>query len=65
MRSADTAFAYACNSRNVRTVGAQATDGVPDGAELGEVLIAKRRSRPLSSARASTMSACGPTPEGR
>ena len=38
---ADTAFAYACNSRNVRTVGAQATMVFLGGAEQGEVLIAE------------------------
>ncbi|PWG01501.1 hydroxyphenylacetyl-CoA thioesterase PaaI [Sphingosinicella humi] len=38
---ADTAFAYACNSRNVRTVGAQATMVFLDGAKEGEVLIAE------------------------
>ena len=38
---ADTAFAYACNSRNLRTVGAQATMVFLDGAEAGEMLIAE------------------------
>ena len=38
---ADTAFAYACNSRNMRTVGAQATMVFLDGAKEGEVLIAE------------------------
>ena len=38
---ADTAFAYACNSRNVRTVGAQATMVFLDGAVEGEVLVAE------------------------
>lgn len=38
---ADTAFAYACNSRNVRTVGAQATMVFLDGAQEGEVLVAE------------------------
>src|ERR1043165_9025880 len=36
---ADTAFAYACNSRNLRSVGAQATMVFLDGAEEGEVLV--------------------------
>jgi acyl-CoA thioesterase len=38
---ADTAFAYACNSRNLRTVGAQATMVFLDGAVEGEVLVAE------------------------
>ena len=44
---ADTAFAYACNSRNVRTVGAQATMVFLDGAELGEVLVAEAQEQAL------------------
>jgi len=44
---ADTAFAYACNSRNVRTVGAQATMVFLDGAEVGEVLIAEAQEAAL------------------
>jgi acyl-CoA thioesterase len=44
---ADTAFAYACNSRNLRTVGAQATMVFLDGAEVGEVLIAEAREQAL------------------
>jgi acyl-CoA thioesterase len=38
---ADTAFAYACNSRNLRSVGAQATMVFLDGAEEGEILVAE------------------------
>ena len=38
---ADTAFAYACNSRNVRTVAAQASIVFLDSARDGEVLIAE------------------------
>ena len=38
---ADTAFAYACNSRNLRTVGAQATMIFLDGAEADETLVAE------------------------
>src|SRR5687767_5238807 len=38
---ADTAFAYACNSRNVRTVAAQASIVFLDSAKEGEVLIAE------------------------
>ncbi len=40
---ADTAFAYACNSRNVRTVAAQASIVFLDAAREGEVLIAEAR----------------------
>ena len=57
---ADTAFAYACNSRNLRTVGAQATMVFLDAAEEGEILIAEAQEALLSAAPASTMSACGP-----
>ena len=38
---ADTAFAYACNSRNLRTVAAQASIVFLDAARDGEVLIAE------------------------
>ncbi len=38
---ADTAFAYACNSRNLRSVGAQASIVYLDGAVEGELLIAE------------------------
>ena len=38
---ADTAFAYACNSRNLRTVAAQASVVFLDAAREGEVLIAE------------------------
>jgi acyl-CoA thioesterase len=44
---ADTAFAYACNSRNIRSVGAQATMVFLDGAEEGEVLIAEAQEQAL------------------
>ena len=44
---ADTAFAYACNSRNLRTVGAQATMVFLDGAVEGEVLIAEAQEQAL------------------
>ena len=37
---ADTAFAYACNSRNVRTVAAQASIVYLDAARQGERLVA-------------------------
>ena len=38
---ADTAFAYACNSRNLRSVAAQASIVFLDAAREGEVLIAE------------------------
>ena len=38
---ADTAFAYACNSRNVVTVAAQASIAFLSPARLGEILIAE------------------------
>ena len=44
---ADTAFAYACNSRNIRTVGAQATMVFLDGAVEGEVLVAEAHEQAL------------------
>ncbi len=44
---ADTAFAYACNSRNLRTVGAQATMVFLDAAEEGEILIAEAQEAAL------------------
>jgi acyl-CoA thioesterase len=44
---ADTAFAYACNSRNVRTVAAQASIVFLDAAKEGEVLIAEAKEAAL------------------
>lgn len=44
---ADTAFAYACNSRNLRTVGAQASMVFLDGAEEGEILVAEAQEASL------------------
>jgi acyl-CoA thioesterase len=44
---ADTAFAYACNSRNLRSVGAQATMVFLDGAQAGEVLVAEAQEAAL------------------
>ena len=44
---ADTAFAYACNSRNVRTVAAQASIVFLDQAREGEVLVAEAEERTL------------------
>jgi len=44
---ADTAFAYACNSRNLRTVAAQASITFLDQAKEGEVLVAEAREQAL------------------
>jgi acyl-CoA thioesterase len=44
---ADTAFAYACNSRNLRTVAAQASIVFLEPARQGDVLIAEARERAL------------------
>jgi acyl-CoA thioesterase len=44
---ADTAFAYACNSRDVRTVAAQASVVFLDKAQGGEVLIAEAQETAL------------------
>src|SRR4051794_4439650 len=44
---ADTAFAYACNSRNLRSVAAQASIVFLDQAREGEVLIAEAEEKAL------------------
>ena len=44
---ADTAFAYACNSRNLATVGAQATMVFLDAAGEGDVLVAEAQEAAL------------------
>jgi acyl-CoA thioesterase len=44
---ADTAFAYACNSRNLRTVAAQASIVFLEPVREGDVLIAEARERAL------------------
>ena len=44
---ADTAFAYACNSRNLRTVAAQATIAFLDAGREGDVLIAEAQETAL------------------
>jgi acyl-CoA thioesterase len=44
---ADSAFAYACNSRNVRTVAAQASIVFLDAAREGDVLIAEAKETAL------------------
>ncbi|HEX5182715.1 MAG TPA: hydroxyphenylacetyl-CoA thioesterase PaaI [Allosphingosinicella sp.] len=45
---ADTAFAYACNGRNVRTVAAQASIIFLDAAREGDVLIAEATEQALA-----------------
>jgi acyl-CoA thioesterase len=45
---ADTAFAYACNSRNVRTVAAQASIVFLDAAREGELLTAEAEEEALA-----------------
>jgi acyl-CoA thioesterase len=45
---ADTAFAYACNSRNLRTVAAQASIVFLDAAKEGEVLVAEAQEQALA-----------------
>ena len=45
---ADTAFAYACNSRNLRTVAAQASIVFLDSARVGELLTAEAREEALA-----------------
>jgi acyl-CoA thioesterase len=44
---ADTAFAYACNSRNETTVGHQATISYLAGAGVGDVLVAEAQETAL------------------
>lgn len=44
---ADTAFAYACNSRNLRSVAAQASIVFLEAAQEGEVLIAEAEEQAL------------------
>jgi acyl-CoA thioesterase len=45
---ADTAFAYACNSRNLRSVAAQASIVFLDAARDGERLVAEAREEALA-----------------
>ncbi|MEA3003380.1 MAG: acyl-CoA thioesterase [Sphingomonadales bacterium] len=45
---ADTAFAYACNGRNLRTVAAQASIVFLDAAREGEMLVAEAREQALA-----------------
>lgn len=44
---ADSAFAYACNSRNLRTVAAQASIVFLEPAREGDVLVAEAKERAL------------------
>ncbi|MFN3725137.1 MAG: hydroxyphenylacetyl-CoA thioesterase PaaI [Allosphingosinicella sp.] len=44
---ADTAFAYACNSRNLASVGAQATMVFLDAAGEGDILVAEAQEAAL------------------
>ncbi len=44
---ADTAFAYACNSRNARSVAAQASISFLDAAREGELLVAEASEQAL------------------
>jgi acyl-CoA thioesterase len=61
---ADTAFAYACNSRNLRTVGAQATMVFLDGAQDGEILVAEAQEQALVG-RSGVYNVCVRTDGGR
>ena len=45
---ADTAFAYACNGRNVKSVAAHASIAFLDAAREGEVLVAEAREAALA-----------------
>ena len=45
---ADTAFAYACNGRNLRTVAAHASIAFLDAARVGETLVAEAREAALA-----------------
>jgi len=45
---ADTAFAYACNGRNVKTVAAHASIAFLDAAREGEMLVAEAREAALA-----------------
>ena len=44
---ADSAFAYACNGRNLRTVAAQASIVFLDAARVGETLVAEAKEQAL------------------
>ena len=61
---ADTAFAYACNSRNLTTVAAQASIVFLSPAREGEVLIAECREQALAG-RSGVYNASVRTEDGR
>lgn len=61
---ADTAFAYACNSRNVTTVAAQASIAFLSPAHEGEVLIAEACERSVAG-RSGTYAVSVRTADGR
>lgn len=61
---ADTAFAYACNSRNVTTVAAQASIAFLSPAHEGEVLIAEASERAVAG-RSGTYAVSVRTADGR
>lgn len=61
---ADTAFAYACNSRNLRTVAAQASITFLDSVREGDVLIAEAEERALAG-RSGVYAVSVRTAEGR
>ena len=61
---ADTAFAYACNSRNVRTVAAQASIVFLAPAQEGETLVAEASEQALAG-RAGVYNVSVRTAEGR
>src|SRR3982751_98268 len=61
---ADTAFAYACNGRNLRTVAAQASIVFLEPAREGDVLVAEARERALVG-RSGVYDVSVRTPDGR
>ena len=61
---ADTAFAYACNSRNLASVGAQATMVFLDAAGEGDILVAEAQEAALVG-RSGVYNVSVRTPEGR
>lgn len=61
---ADTAFAYACNSRNVATVAAQASIIFLSAAREGEMLVAEARER-ASEGRSGAYAVSVRTEDGR
>ena len=61
---ADTAFAYACNSRNLASVGAQATMVFLDAAGEGDILVAEAQEAALVG-RSGVYNVSVRTPDGR